>query len=44
MNIYIGADHRGFALKNLLAAKLKDEGYSVVDVGAATLAEGDDYA
>jgi ribose 5-phosphate isomerase B len=44
MNIYIGADHRGFALKNLLATELKGEGYTVVDVGAVTLVEGDDYA
>jgi ribose 5-phosphate isomerase B len=43
MNIYIGADHRGFALKNVLAAELKNEGYTVIDVGAATLVEGDDY-
>ena len=43
MNIYIGADHRGFALKSLLAAELKDEGYAVTDVGAVTLVEGDDY-
>jgi ribose 5-phosphate isomerase B len=44
MNIYIGADHRGFALKDWLEAELKSEGYTITDVGAATLVEGDDYA
>ncbi|MDR3582265.1 MAG: RpiB/LacA/LacB family sugar-phosphate isomerase [Candidatus Pacebacteria bacterium] len=43
MNIYIGADHRGFAMKGLLVAELKNEGYTVIDVGAATLVKDDDY-
>ena len=31
--IYIGADHRGFELKEYLRKWLTDEGYRVVDVG-----------
>lgn len=33
MTIYIGADHRGFALKERLKEKLTHEGHSVTDVG-----------
>lgn len=43
MLIYIGADHRGFAIKEYVKAFLKDAGYTVSDVGNATLDEGDDY-
>jgi ribose 5-phosphate isomerase B len=43
MNIYIGADHRGFALKSRLEAELKNEGYTVIDVGDAKLVAEDDY-
>jgi RpiB/LacA/LacB family sugar-phosphate isomerase len=43
MIIYIGADHRGFALKEQLKGILKEEAYEVVDVGAAQLTPGDDY-
>ncbi len=43
MTIYIGADHRGFNLKERLKAVLVDEGYVVTDFGAATLTPDDDY-
>jgi len=43
MVIYIGGDHRGFALKESLKDYLKQNGYEVVDVGAASFEEGDDY-
>lgn len=33
MNIYIGADHRGFELKKQIAAQVEKAGYKVVDVG-----------
>jgi ribose 5-phosphate isomerase B len=43
MIIYIGADHRGFALKEQLKPILKGDGYEIVDVGAARLTPDDDY-
>ena len=43
MVLYIGADHRGFGLKEFLKTKLKASGYTVVDVGAERFDEGDDY-
>jgi ribose 5-phosphate isomerase B len=43
MLIYIGADHRGFNLKESLKKSLKDQGYEVVDVGNDHLDENDDY-
>lgn len=43
MLIYIGADHRGFRLKESLKQYLKNSGYEVVDVGNEQLVEGDDY-
>jgi ribose 5-phosphate isomerase B len=42
IRLAIGADHGGFALKNELVERLKDE-YSVADIGAATLNPQDDY-
>jgi len=33
LNIYIGADHRGFVLKGKIKKFLADRGYHVVDVG-----------
>lgn len=43
MLIYIGADHRGFKLKEALKSFLKDHGYEVVDVGNKIYDENDDY-
>jgi len=43
MLIYIGADHRGFAHKEAIKKHLDSSGYEVVDFGAKTLKEGDDY-
>lgn len=43
MLIYIGADHRGFKLKETLKDFLKLRGYQVVDLGNTTYDEGDDY-
>ena len=43
MTIYIGADHRGFRLKEQLKEVLKNEGYAVTDMGAAEYDGNDDY-
>jgi ribose 5-phosphate isomerase B len=43
MTIYIGADHGGFHLKQILKEALVSEGYEVIDVGAAALDPADDY-
>lgn len=43
MKIYIGADHRGFALKEVLKGYLSSGGYDVFDCGADTYDENDDY-
>ncbi len=36
MNIYVGADHRGFDLKKKTVALLKALGHAVIDVGSHT--------
>lgn len=43
MIIYMGADHRGFKLKERVKGELKDAGYNVVDLGAEKLTEDDDF-
>lgn len=43
MVIYIGADHRGFELKEYLKGALGRRGYAVVDMGNAVYDENDDY-
>ena len=43
MNIALGADHRGFALKEDLRVWLEAQGHLVEDVGAHTLDKNDDY-
>jgi len=43
MTIYIGADHRGFNLKEHLKTVLKREGYEVFDVGAVSYNKEDDF-
>lgn len=41
--IFIGADHRGFDLKERLKKRLIDEGFKVTDLGNDHLDPGDDY-
>jgi ribose 5-phosphate isomerase B len=41
--IYLGADHRGFELKERLKKRLVDEGLEVTDLGDDRLNPGDDY-
>ena len=43
MLIYIGADHRGFELKEKIRNFLKLRGYSLVDMGDDKYNEDDDY-
>lgn len=43
MNIYIGADHNGFEMKNELAAWLTEQGHTVTDVGPNEFDQTDDY-
>lgn len=43
MVIYIGADHRGFELKQYLIEVLRGAGYTVSDMGSASYNEDDDY-
>ncbi len=41
--IYLGADHRGFELKERLKRLLVDEGFEVTDLGNDHLDPNDDY-
>ena len=41
--IYIGTDHAGFALKEILVPYVTSLGYEVVDCGASVYEDGDDY-
>lgn len=43
MTIYLGSDHRGFDLRELIKKRLMDGGYSVVDVGDIHADPNDDY-
>lgn len=43
MKIYIGADHRGYRLRQPLIEYLKRAGYEVVDDSAPKLEPADDY-
>ena len=43
MKIYLGADYRGFEKKQQLIQFLVDKHYEVVDKGAYSYSEGDDY-
>jgi ribose 5-phosphate isomerase B len=43
MDIYIGADHRGFELKQKLVRWLQEKGFATTDVGAHQLDKDDDY-
>src|SRR5580704_10223289 len=43
MTIFLGADHAGYELKTVLREHLAHRGYDIVDVGAKTLEDHDDY-
>lgn len=43
MKIFLGADHKGFYLRNSLLAYLKRAGYDVVDEGDTKLDPEDDF-
>jgi len=43
MRVGIATDHGGFGLKEELLGQLQAAGYEVVDFGAHSLSEGDDY-
>lgn len=43
MKIYLGADHRGFALKEKLREWLKSQNIEIVDCGALALVSDDDF-
>lgn len=43
MKIFLGADHRGFTLKEQLKDWLTGEGHEIVDHGATKLNQDDDY-
>ena len=43
MKVYVGADHRGFHLKEKIVKWLFEKGYRFVDVGAVNLDIKDDY-
>lgn len=43
MKIYLGADHRGFQMKEDVFAYLVKNGYDVADVGGKTLDPEDDF-
>ena len=43
MTIYLGADHRGFEMKERLKKWLEERGYQVEDKGAYALEPQDDY-
>lgn len=43
MRVYLGADHAGFDMKNIIADHLKAKGHEVIDCGAHTYDTLDDY-
>ncbi len=43
MKIYLGTDHAGFALKEVVKKFLQQEGYAVEDCGAYSFDKDDDY-
>ncbi len=43
MHIFVGADHRGFQLKEALVQHLKGKGLAVTDSGNAHYDQNDDY-
>ncbi len=43
MKIYLGADHRGYKLKEVVARFLFEKGYTFEDMGADSYKADDDY-
>jgi ribose 5-phosphate isomerase B len=43
MKVFLGADHAGYELKNILREHLVHNGHEIEDLGAKTLQEDDDY-
>lgn len=43
MKVFLGADHRGFELKNLLIEYINSKGYEAVDMGNTQYDKNDDY-
>ena len=43
MNVYLGADHNGFALKEKVFAYLAKQGHTIIDVGDKELDPADDF-
>jgi len=43
MNIHLGTDHAGYALKEYIKQMLQEEGHTVIDHGASSLDDNDDY-
>jgi len=43
MDVYIGSDYRGFERKNQLLKSLPATDYNIIDVGAYSYHEGDDF-
>jgi len=41
--VVIGADHRGFKLKEFLKEELREKGFNIVDMGSEKYEKGDDY-
>jgi len=41
--IYLGADHRGYTLKERIKSWLSEWNYEFLDIGAKSLKPGDDY-
>lgn len=42
-SIFIGADHRGFLLKEFLKENLRKEGLNIIDLGSKVYDKDDDY-
>ena len=43
MEVHVGADYRGFSLKQAVMTMLSGKGYDVIDEGAYERIEGDDF-
>jgi ribose 5-phosphate isomerase B len=43
MKVFLGADHRGYELKNTIREHLQHRGYDVADKGSLTKEDDDDY-